>query len=154
MEKSNNEVLSLLKELENIIETSPNVPFGSRIMINREEILEIIKNIRIGLPSDVKQAEFIQKEKEKIINKANEEAKKMVETTEEFCKKSASEHEISKLAKQNAQEIIENANNNAEAIKEGAREYSVQMLEKLSENLEKMLKRIEMNKNELQNFEL
>lgn len=154
MEKIKSEVMGLLEELEDVIENSQNVPFSNKAMIDRGDILDIIKKIRISLPTDMKQADWVQREKDKIIDLANEEAQKILETTEEFCKKSASEHEITKLAEQNAEEILESAHINAKIIKEGARDYSVDMLEKLIENLSKIQSRIESNKKELEDFDL
>ena len=49
-------VLDLLDELEEIVDTAPNVPLTGKIMVESSEVLEIVDDIRKALPEDVKQA--------------------------------------------------------------------------------------------------
>ncbi len=50
------EVMLLLDALEDILDKAPNLPLSSKSMINKEELQEIIKEIRIKLPDEIKQA--------------------------------------------------------------------------------------------------
>lgn len=154
MKNMNGEVLSKLSMLEEIIENSSYAMFSAnKITVNKDEILQLIKDIRLSLPNDVKQANWVQKEKSKILEQARQIADEKVKETEEFCRKSASEHEITKLAEKNANEIMDNAEMHADAVIEGARGYAIDMLKELDDNIEKIQKRLENNKKELENFE-
>ena len=53
------EILAILETLEDVIERGISVPFSGRCIIDREEVLEIIKEIRLKLPDDMKQAKWI-----------------------------------------------------------------------------------------------
>ena len=69
-------VLDLLDELEDIVDTAPNVPLTGKIMVESSEVLEIVDDIRKALPEDVKQAKWLKDEKERILAEAKEEARR------------------------------------------------------------------------------
>ena len=50
------EIFTLLETLEDIMEKSRNVPFSTKCVVDRDEILEIVKEIRLKLPDEIKQA--------------------------------------------------------------------------------------------------
>ena len=50
------EIFELLETLEDIIEKSRNVPFSSKGIVDKEEMLDLIKEIRLKLPDELKQA--------------------------------------------------------------------------------------------------
>ena len=56
------EVLNLLELLEDIIEEGSKLPFGNKVMIDKSKALEILRDVRISLPDEVKQAEWINSE--------------------------------------------------------------------------------------------
>lgn len=154
MNKVNSEVLSKLSMLEEIIENASYAMFSAnKITVDKDEVLKLIQDIRLSLPDDVKQANWIQQEKDRILEQAKEIADAKIKETEEFCKKSASEHEITKLAEKSANEIMENAEIHADAVIEGAREYAIDMFTELDNDIEKIRKRLENNKKELINFD-
>ena len=72
------EVLNLLDLLEDHIEEGSKLPFGNKVMIDKSKSLELLRDIRIGLPDEVKQAEWINSEKQRIIDDAKAEAEKMI----------------------------------------------------------------------------
>lgn len=154
MERINVDVLAKLAELEDLIENSSYAVFSANIVkVNKEDMLRLIKEIRIGLPNNVKQADWVQEKKDKIIKQAEEIADAKVKEAQEFCIKSASESEITKLAQRNAEEILDNAEQHAEAITEGARKYAVEMIGDVEVKIKNIQKQLEKNKKELENFD-
>ena len=53
------EIFTLLEELEDILENSKSVPFSGKSVVDKDEILEIIKEVRLKLPEELKQANWI-----------------------------------------------------------------------------------------------
>ena len=53
------EILAILETLEDVIEKSVSVPFSGKCMVDKEEILEIVKEMRLKLPDDIKQAKWV-----------------------------------------------------------------------------------------------
>ena len=56
------EIFTLLEALEDILERSRTVPFTDKGIVSKNEILDIIKEIRLKLPDELKQAKWIKEE--------------------------------------------------------------------------------------------
>ena len=69
------EIFTLLETLEDIVEKSKSVPFTEKAIVDKEEILEIVKEIRLKLPDELKQAKWIKEERERILKEAQKELK-------------------------------------------------------------------------------
>ena len=69
------EIFTLLETLEDILEKSRNVPFSSKCIVDKEEVLDIIKEIRLKLPDELKQAKWVKEERARILEEAQKEAK-------------------------------------------------------------------------------
>ena len=68
------EIFTYLETLEDIIEKSKSVPFTEKAIVDREEVLEIIKDIRLKLPDELKQAKWIKEERARILEEAQKKA--------------------------------------------------------------------------------
>ncbi|KNY26511.1 hypothetical protein [Pseudobacteroides cellulosolvens] len=143
------EILSILETLEDIIEKSVSVPFSGRCLVDREEILEIIKEMRLKLPDDLKQAKWVKEERQRILMEAQKEANNVVKEAESKISALVDEHEISKQAYDQANEIISNAQKNAKEIRLGTREYADSILNKVEEILKEALEVVQADRSEL-----
>ena len=68
------EIFTLLETLEDLLERSRNLPFSSKSVVDKEEILDLIKEIRLKLPDELKQAKWIKEERQRILAEAQKEA--------------------------------------------------------------------------------
>lgn len=144
------ELLELLDQIEEIIESGTNVPFtGGKCLVNRDEVLEILQEIRLRLPEDMKHAKRIVEEKERILAEAQQEAENIINNAESRIAALVDEHEITKKAYEQAEVIISNAKKNAREIRLGTREYADSILSKVEDILEETLDVIKMNRQEL-----
>ncbi len=143
------EILSILETLEDLVEKSVAVPFSGKSMIDKEEILEIVKELRLKLPDDIKQAKWIKEERQKILLDAQKEANSIVQDAEGKIASLVDEHEITKKAYEQADEIISNAQKNAREIRLGTKEYADGILNKVEQILNDTLDVISMNREEL-----
>ena len=57
------EIFTLLEALEDMLDKSRSIPFSSKCIVNKEEILDIIKEIRLKLPDELKQAKWVEEER-------------------------------------------------------------------------------------------
>ena len=64
------EIFTLLETLEDILEKSRTVPFSNKGIVDKEEILELIKEIRLKLPDELKQAKWVKEERARILDEA------------------------------------------------------------------------------------
>lgn len=143
------EIFTLLETLEDILENSRNLPFTNKSMVDKEEMLEIIKEIRIKLPDELKQAKWVKEERQRIISDAELEAQKVLKETEGKIINLIDEHEITKQALAQKEEIIENANKVSKEISDGTREYADNVLERVENVLREAMDIVHNNRREL-----
>lgn len=143
------EILTVLETLEDLVEKSSGVPFSGKCLVDREEVLEIIKEMRLKLPDDIKQAKWVKEERQRILLQAQKEANDILKDAENKIASLVDEHEITKKAYEQANEIIAGAQKNAREIRLGAREYADSVLNKVEEILTDANDVIKTNRSEL-----
>lgn len=143
------EIFNLLETIEDMLENSKTLPFTNKAVLDKEELLDIIKEIRLKLPEELKQAKVIKEEHDRIIEKANEEAQDIVKEAENRIISMIDEHEITKKAYEQKNKIIENANDMAREISNGTKAYADNILTGVQVTLEDALKVIQNNRKEV-----
>ena len=68
----------LIKEIEEIVNTASGVPLTGKVMVEGEEIINILNDIEACLPDEIKQARWIQSEKDRILSEAKKEYETVV----------------------------------------------------------------------------
>lgn len=104
------EIFTLLETLEDIMERGRTVPFTEKVIVDRNDILDLIKEIRLKLPDELKQAKWIKEERERIMTEARKDADDIVKEAENRIISMIDEHEITKKAYQKKEEIVAEAN--------------------------------------------
>lgn len=143
------EILSILEALEDLVEKSVSVPFSGKCLVDKEEILELIKEMRVKLPDDIKQAKWIKDERQRILLEAQKEANNMLKEAESRISLLVDEHQIARQAQEQSQEIIANAQRKAREMRLGANEYVDSILAKLEGFLNDTIQEIKSNRKEL-----
>lgn len=143
------EIFTLLETLEDILEKSRGVPFSNKCVVDKEEVLEIIKEVRLKLPEELKQAKWIKEERQRILVEAQNEANDIIKEAENRIISMIDEHEITRKAYEKKVEIIETANEMSREIKSGTEEYADGVLAGIEVALEDALKVIRNNRKEL-----
>lgn len=143
------DVLRLIDEIEDILESASTLPFSNKVVINAEELFDIIKEIRIKLPDEIKQANWIKEERQRILAEAQKDADTILNEAESKLKELIDENEITKKAKEAADEIITKAQNNAKEIRLGALEYADNILFETQQNLKTLIETLNDNRQQL-----
>ena len=143
------EIFTLLENIEDILEKSKGVPFSNKVLVDKEEILEIISELRLKLPVELKQAKWIKEERQRILVEAQKEADDIVKEAENRIISMIDEHEITKKAYEKKAEIIETANEMSREISKGTKDYADNVLNGIEVALQEALKIIQNNRNEL-----
>ena len=138
-----NDTLELITELEDIIDKGVAVPFSGRCLLDKEELLEIIQEIRLKLPTDLEQAKWIKAERINIINDARKEAEEIIKAANDQLVAMVDDSEITKKATQAAAEIMESANAEANAAKESSYQYADYLLENVENVVVKTFRDLE-----------
>jgi vacuolar-type H+-ATPase subunit H len=143
------DVLNLLEKIEDIVEDASKFPLSNKIMIDKEDILEVINEIRLKLPDEINRASWVAKERQRIITEAQNEANDLIEKVRDQQKMLVEENEITKHAKQYADRILDEAEQKANDMKMGAYSYSDEILSKLQDKIIEINNIIEENRDML-----
>lgn len=143
------EIFTLLENLEDILDAGTKVPFSSKVMIDREELQEILEDIRLKLPDELKQAKWVKEERQRIIQDAQKEALDIKREAESQIIAMIDDHEITRQALAQKEDIMENANQVSREISMGTKEYADAILERLEEILKETLQVVHGNRKEL-----
>lgn len=142
-------IIQLLDQVEDLIYNGTSVPFSSRVIVDPQELLDIIQDIRENLPDEIKQAKWIQEERQKILVEAQKEAETITKEAKDYIRKMVDENEITQNAYQQSEEILQKAQQNAKEIRLGTNEYADSILEQLQKQLQELQSTIDENRREL-----
>lgn len=119
-----NEVTELLEVLYNTITDAWSVPLGKdKCMINRENTLSLLDEIRAQLPIELAEAKRLVSARDEFIGNAKREAETIRKAAEEQARRFVDEQEVTRLAKAQANELLTSAENKARELMRAANEY-------------------------------
>jgi F0F1-type ATP synthase membrane subunit b/b' len=133
------DVLVLIDKLDDLVHNAKAVPLTDQVRIDREEIYDILDQMRATIPEEIKQARWIVKERQEMLAEAKRECDRILGEAREQAARDASQTEIVKLAERQAQEIVDDARREAREQKLETEDWIDQMLSTLEMNLDKFL---------------
>ncbi len=129
-------VLQLLEELEEIVQGASKVPLTGKSLLDAEDLMEIIKEIRVELPEELQRAQWINDEKDRIIGEAESERTAMLEEARAQSEAMIDRDEITNQARIKAEEIISNADMQSRNLKMRTYEYIDNVMNSMIERVE------------------
>ncbi len=144
------DVLVLIDKLDEIVNNARPMPMTDKVMIDREEIYDILDQMRTTIPEEIKQARWIVKERQEMLAEAKTESDRIVKEANEQADRLVSEEEVVKMAERNAAQIMEDARAREREIRLGAEDYADEVLETLETNLGKFLAAVQRGRERLQ----
>lgn len=133
------DILHLVDRLEELIMEGRVIPLSTRVAVDKEPLLDIVDQMRLSVPAEVKKAKRIQQERERIIAQANEEAGRIVRLSKEEADNLVTDHEVAKAAESRSAVIVERAQNEANQIRKDADDYVLEVLSQLEYQLDGLL---------------
>ncbi|MDO5037008.1 MAG: ATPase [Tissierellia bacterium] len=143
------DVLRLVDDLEDMLEVSNTVPLTRKVMVDKDEMLHILDQLRKQIPTDIAEAEGIKSREQEILEDAQYQAKQVVQSAHEEAKRLVDEDELVVLATEKAREMIEEAENESKEISLAARNYVDHLLEDTQVQLSELIKTLNQNRSEL-----
>lgn len=141
------DIEQIMNELEEKIGSCRTIPFWGRGIIDKEEIIEMIQEMKNKFPEEMRQAKWVKEERQRIIGDAQKEAAAMVKSTEEKIAAMVNEHDITQQAYSKANQIVDSAQQNSREIRLSANQYADDVLRALEEELIKTADAIRANRN-------
>jgi vacuolar-type H+-ATPase subunit H len=129
----------LLDRFEYLIQNARHVPLSTQIMINEDEIMELIDQVRFNLPDEIKQANWTVSEQQRIITEAHAEAARIMSRANERAEETSSDHEVVRRAERHSAQVVKDAQAKSDQIIHEAEQYALEQLKQLEAHLGRTL---------------
>jgi vacuolar-type H+-ATPase subunit H len=127
--------LQLIDQLEELFDEGWRVPLSRKVAVDEDAFLNIVDQMRITIPQEIKQAREVRLERDKYIAQAHEEARRIIAQAREDAAKQLDDHQLKEAAREEAEEIIEAAQKDARRIRAGADDYAEAKLMELARSV-------------------
>jgi cell division septum initiation protein DivIVA len=131
------EILDMLDEL---LDKSWSLPLsGGRSVVDDEKIRELLDDVRLNLPAEIKRAKAIVADRAEILSSAKREADTVVRRAEDRARALIAQEEVVRQAQQKAAEILSQAQQKSRELRAASQEFSDDLLKQTEETLAKLL---------------
>ena len=130
----------ILDAMDEMLDRAWNLPLtGGRCVVDAEKVRDLIDDIRLNMPAEIKQAKQIVADRADIISVAKKEAEDIVRKAEDRAKALVEQEEITKQAQTRATEILTQAQAKSREMRQASQEFAETMLKSTEETLSKSL---------------
>ncbi len=137
-------IIDIIDDIQDLLESSKKSAFSAnKITVDKQEIMELLEDIRYNIPSELAQAKRISEKCEKIVQEAHNKANVIIKQAEDQAERLILEHEITKQAKEQADIIVEDARQDARELRRNAVNYADDLLSDVEEAVSNTLRKIE-----------
>ncbi len=143
------DLIELLDQLTLSIRQAKGIPFSDNCIVDREDVLYWINQIRENLPEEINQARWLLEQNRQVVASARQKAESILRETEQRSAIMINEHEITLRAREMAQMTIEQANQAAWQMRVASTDYARQRLTEVENQLTEVLVKVQKNKKEL-----
>ena len=136
------DILYLVDRLEALLVKGWRVPLTSKSMIDEDEFLDIIDQMRIAIPEEIKLSKKIVQERDRVVAQAQEEVQRISAMAKEDAARMTNDHAVSKAAQTQAEQIEAEAKAAALSVRQGADAYAAQVLSELQARLDQVAQQV------------
>lgn len=137
------DILHLVDRLEELFNNSKPIPLTHNVMVDENAFMDIIDQMRISIPDDIKKAQQIMAQKDRILAQAQEEANRTVTIAREKSEKMVEKSDVYQAAQAKIDLLAEEARKNASQVQSDADRYVVETLQKLQSELDKVSNQVQ-----------
>jgi len=130
------DITYLLERLEEVLGAGTRLPFTSRALIDDEECFEIIDQIRLSLPNEIRQARKVNADRDAVIEQAHTLAEQIIKGAENEARELVQNHHIAREAEAQGEEVIAQAERRVAQVRREVDEYAYRVLLDLDKRLE------------------
>jgi F0F1-type ATP synthase membrane subunit b/b' len=129
------DILHLIDRLEELFNDSRSVPLTHNVIVDEDRMLDVIDQMRIAIPEEVKKAQQLLAQRDRILAQAQEEANRTLSLIVE-------RDSIVQTAQTRAEQIISQARAEAVGVRRDADDYVIDSLSRLDMELERLLNQV------------
>ncbi len=138
-----------LAELEELVASARPVPLSMSVMVHRSTLEELVGRLREDLPEEVREARWILKERDDLLEQARIDAQRITADAQAERERLIEESEVAKAAQRRAEEIVEDAREQARVLRLEAEDYVDAKLANFEIALQRTLRTVERGRERL-----
>lgn len=132
------DILHLVDRLEELFNVSRSIPFTHSVIVDEDRMLDIIDQMRVTIPDEIKKAQQLLAQRDRMLAQAQEEANRTLAIAREKGEKIIEQDAVVEAAKQRADQVLAQAERDAENIRKDADVYALQTLADLEMEIERI----------------
>jgi cell division septum initiation protein DivIVA len=136
------DILHLIDRLEELFNQSKPFPLTRNVMVDEDKMLDIIDQMRIAIPEEVKKAQQLLVQRDRVLAQAQEESNRTVEIARQKADDLVHRDMIVQESQRRAEQIVAQARLDAEATRSDADDYVATTLHHLQDELEKLTNQV------------
>ena len=140
----------ILDEIENLMVDSTRVPFTNKLIIEEDDLIRLLDELREMLPQEIKDAAKVVGDRQRIIEEAQKEAQHIIDQAKVYGTKLTDENIISRQAQEQANELLNQAQKAARDLQNDSIVYAEDVFKHLEGNLQKALEVVQQGRSNLQ----
>jgi hypothetical protein len=133
------ELLRLIDELEDVVQNAKAFPLSDQLRVEREAIYDVVDEIRVAVPDELKQARWIVKERQEMLAEARRECERLLHEARREAAQETSREAVGRRAEREAQELLGQARREASRIRAESEDWADEILANLELNLDKFM---------------
>ena len=136
------DIMEVIDMMEEAIEKASSVPLTGKVMVDKDELLDLIQEVRLLYPDELKEAKQVKEERQRILTEAENRAETIQKNAEETQAQLINEHEITKCAYEQANELVNEAQQKSIEIKTDTDQYVDDVLNDVEHRLDLLLRKV------------
>lgn len=132
------DILQLIDRLEELFNDAKALPFTHNVVVDEDRMLELIDQMRIAVPEEVKKAQQVMAQRDRVMAQAQEEANRTLQLARDKADQMIQKDMIVGEAQRRADQIVSQARAEAESTRADADNYVIDTLMQLQEQISKL----------------
>jgi hypothetical protein len=143
------DVLELIDRLHDLVDNAKQVPLRSEVRVDKEKLSDLLDQLRVTIPEEIKQARWIVKERAEMLAAAERETERILGEAHERQTQLVAEHDLMRQAELATEGIIDDARAEEREIRLGAEIYADEILSTFELNLSKFIAAVQRGRERL-----
>ena len=136
------DILQLIDRLEELFNESKSIPLTRNVMVDEDRMLDIIDQMRIAIPEEVKKAQQLLGQRDRVLAQAQEEANRTLELARQKADQLVSKDMVMQEGQRRADQLLVQARAEADTIRADADDYVIDSLTQLQAELERITNQV------------
>jgi F0F1-type ATP synthase membrane subunit b/b' len=133
------DIVGRLQQLEDLVREAKSMPLSSSVLISRDEVLQMIHEMQEAMPEEIKQARWIVRDREELLEKARSDGEKIIVRAQDEQARLARHEEVSQRAERESERLLAESEDKGEQIRREAEDYVDAKLAQFENSLRRIL---------------